>query len=97
MSEERSSATTAIIAFAGGALVGAGLALLFAPQSGRKTRAQISDLAEDAVDKAQDLGLDAMQTFEKARSRGEKWVGQAKEYVDEKKNQVASMLDGARS
>ena len=68
MTEERSpsGATAALIAFAGGALLGAGLALLFAPQSGRKTRGQIGDLAE-----------------------------KAKDLVDEKKTQVASMLDSA--
>ncbi|MDA8084136.1 MAG: YtxH domain-containing protein [Nitrospiraceae bacterium] len=37
-----------------GGIVGAGLALLFAPQSGRKTRSQIRDLAEDATDYASD-------------------------------------------
>ncbi|MBA4371634.1 MAG: hypothetical protein C0402_02095 [Thermodesulfovibrio sp.] len=37
-----------------GGIVGAGLALLLAPQSGRKTRAQIRDMAEDASDYASD-------------------------------------------
>ena len=37
-----------------GGIVGAGLALLFAPQSGRKTRSQIRDMAEDATDYASD-------------------------------------------
>ncbi|MGC2061703.1 MAG: YtxH domain-containing protein [Thermodesulfovibrionales bacterium] len=37
-----------------GGIVGAGLALLLAPQSGRKTRAQIRDMAEDASEYASD-------------------------------------------
>lgn len=37
-----------------GGIVGAGLALLLAPQSGRKTRAQIRDMAEDATEYAAD-------------------------------------------
>ena len=37
-----------------GGIVGAGLALLFAPQSGKKTRAQIRDMAEDVTDSASD-------------------------------------------
>ena len=38
-----------------GGIIGAGLALLLAPQSGRKTREQIADLAEDLVDSAAEL------------------------------------------
>jgi gas vesicle protein len=43
-----------LISFLIGGIVGAGLALLFAPQSGRKTRGKIMDLAEDAKDYAAD-------------------------------------------
>ena len=38
-----------------GGLVGAGVALLLAPQSGKRTRQQIADLAEDLKDYATDL------------------------------------------
>ncbi len=45
---------TILISFLIGGIIGAGLALLLAPQSGRKTRKQIADLAEDARDSASD-------------------------------------------
>ncbi len=45
---------TVLISFLIGGIVGAGLALLFAPQSGKKTRGKIMDLAEDAKDYASD-------------------------------------------
>ncbi len=41
-----------LISFLIGGIVGAGLALLFAPYSGRKLRGKIADMAEDAGDKA---------------------------------------------
>lgn len=44
-----------LIALILGGLAGAGLALLLAPQSGRRTRQQIADLAEDLKDYATDL------------------------------------------
>lgn len=44
-----------LVALVVGGLVGAGLALLLAPQSGRRTRQQIADLAEDLRDYATDL------------------------------------------
>ncbi len=97
MNNENSSSTgTALLAFAGGALLGAGLALLFAPQAGRKTRRQMGAFAEDAEEYAQDLVQEATRGLEKARQMGEQWMGQAKEFVDEKKAQVAASMDGAR-
>ncbi|MEW6108765.1 MAG: YtxH domain-containing protein [Nitrospirota bacterium] len=45
---------TILISFLIGGIVGAGLALLLAPQSGKKTRKQIVDMAEDVKDYASD-------------------------------------------
>jgi gas vesicle protein len=42
----------ALISFFVGGIVGAGLALLFAPYSGRKMRGKISDMADDVRDYA---------------------------------------------
>jgi gas vesicle protein len=47
--------TSILVALAVGGLVGASLALLLAPQSGKRTRQQIADLAEDLKDYATDL------------------------------------------
>ena len=53
-SQDDNNNATILISFLVGGIVGAGLALLFAPQSGRKTRGKIVDLAEDARDYASD-------------------------------------------
>ncbi len=45
---------TVLISFLIGGIVGAGLALLLAPQSGRKTRRQIAEFAEDVKDSTAD-------------------------------------------
>jgi gas vesicle protein len=45
---------TILISFLVGGIVGAGLALLFAPYSGKKMRGKIVDAAEDAKDYATD-------------------------------------------
>lgn len=46
---------TILVALAVGGAVGASLALILAPQSGKRTRQQIADLAEDLKDYANDL------------------------------------------
>ena len=47
--------TSILVALVVGGLAGAGIALLLAPQSGKRTRQQIADLAEDLKDYATDL------------------------------------------
>jgi gas vesicle protein len=44
----------AIFSFLIGGAVGAGLALILAPQTGKKTRRQIREIAEDLSDQAAD-------------------------------------------
>ena len=51
---EDSNNEAILISFLVGGIVGAGLALLFAPYSGRKLRGKIADAAEDARDIAGD-------------------------------------------
>jgi gas vesicle protein len=53
---EENNSGTILLSFLVGGIVGAGLALLFAPQSGKKMRGKIADMAEDARDYAADYG-----------------------------------------
>ena len=55
------SAATALIA---GALLGAGIAFLFAPQSGRQMRRKIRQFAETAGSKAQAARLELARSLE---------------------------------
>ncbi|HEY3175197.1 MAG TPA: YtxH domain-containing protein [Candidatus Polarisedimenticolia bacterium] len=56
MSDSGSDGTAVLLAFVAGAVVGVGLGLLFAPQTGKETREQVADLARRAREKAVDLG-----------------------------------------
>ncbi|MEW5747039.1 MAG: YtxH domain-containing protein [Nitrospirota bacterium] len=51
---ERTMAMVAVFSFLLGGAVGAGVALLLAPQSGKKTRRQIHHFAEDLAGQATD-------------------------------------------
>ena len=52
--DEDNNTGTILISFLIGGIIGAGVALLLAPQTGRKTRKQILDAADDVRDYASD-------------------------------------------
>lgn len=52
--EDDNTGAAILVSFLVGGIVGAGLALLFAPQAGKRTRKQIADLADDVKDYAAD-------------------------------------------
>jgi gas vesicle protein len=65
MSDENSCQVGGIVtAFAVGALVGAGIALLYAPQSGQETRKLIADKGRELKGRAQDKLEDAKDYIE---------------------------------
>jgi gas vesicle protein len=79
MGNEESDCSTGsiILAFFIGGLVGAGVALLLAPQSGKETRQKIKELADDAKEKA-------TKYAEEVKSKVTSAVGKGKELVEEK-------------
>ena len=83
-----------------GALIGAGVALLFAPRSGRETRADISRRARAAQDRVRDVANDVtdqvVDTFETARSRIEEQIDSARSAIVNKKEQVLRAMEAGR-
>ncbi len=69
MAENNSSSTPVggyLTAFAIGAVVGAGIALLYAPRSGRETRAMLAQKGHVLKDKAEEL-FDEAKGFVRAK------------------------------
>lgn len=90
MSEERGiSAGTVLVSFVAGAAIGAGLALLYAPKSGRDMRESIADLTDDAVDKIKEYAKDAQEKIKAA-------VEDGKETFIDKKSILASAIEAGR-
>ena len=90
MSEEQGvCAGTVLVSFVASAAIGAGLALLYAPKSGREMREDIVDLTEDAVDKIKEYTREAQEKIKCAIEDG-------KETIVEKKSILASAIEAGR-
>ncbi len=92
--DKKTGILSIVAAFAVGSLIGAGLALLMAPQSGAETRSMLADNASDMKDKA-------VGALEDTRDKANKTVddvskktkGKAAELKDKVKSQVSDKQD----
>lgn len=87
--EEGYSAGSVVISFLLGGLVGAGVALLLAPKSGRETRQKIIEMADDVREKAEDY-------VEQVKGRVTSAVGKGKDFYEEKKSIIASAVEAGK-
>ena len=64
MSKETSCFGEMFLSFAAGTLIGVGIAVLLAPQSGEQTRKQLRDVASNASSKGAEIYDDAKELYE---------------------------------
>ncbi len=72
------SAGAVAYAFLAGALIGTGVALLLAPQSGAKTRKLLGDYAEKAEDEIREKIKTAKSTLDATIEKGKEFVAEKK-------------------
>jgi len=88
-------------AFVIGALLGAGAALLFAPQTGEETRAGIARSARRAQGAAQDFVSDVSDTvadkFQEVRATVEDRIEATLDAVDQRKRRVTNAFHAGRA
>ncbi|SNB48037.1 YtxH domain-containing protein [Geobacter sp. DSM 9736] len=91
MTDEKNSVDTGTIlmAFLAGAAVGTGLALLYAPKTGKELRDRISDMTDDAVDKIKTYVTEAQDKIKTTLDEG-------KELLKEKKSVLSSALEAGK-
>ncbi len=83
-----------------GGLIGAGLALLLAPQTGKKTRKYLASLAEEMGEKANDTVSEFAETVsdfvEKATDRAAEFVKEKDTLTKESKKMLLAALEKAQ-
>lgn len=90
MSEECSYSGSAIaVGFILGGALGASLALLFAPEAGRRTRERLRDWAADVRDKT-------MEVSDELRDKAEDVLERSREVFEEKKAILSAVVQAGK-
>lgn len=80
------STTAEVVSFSAGALVGAGLALLYTPKTGHEMREKVSDVTGDAISKMKGLTTEVQDKLNRNLRRG-------REYAEEKVSELSSNVE----
>jgi len=89
MKDEGFGSGSLLLSFLLGGVVGAGLALLVAPQSGEETRRKIKELADDIKDKTNEY-------IKEAKDKVNTVADEGKGYYDEKKSLIKAAIDAGK-
>ena len=88
MSEDRNG-FVGLVCFMAGAALGAGLALIFAPQSGEETRKRVKEFSGKVSD-------DVKESYDKVAKEAKKSVDQVKTAAENAIDHVKAFIDGAK-
>jgi len=89
MRDENYGSGSVLLTFLLGGIVGAGLALLFAPQSGNETRRKISEMTDDVRDKSTEYA-------HQAKAKVTSLVDEGKTLYDERKSILRSAVEAGK-
>jgi gas vesicle protein len=82
--------------FITGALIGAGVALLFAPQSGEQMRGLLRDYAARAKDELDDVVDQGAEALDNTMERGHEFVEKGKDSLREAGRQVKDFAEAGK-
>ena len=90
MEENRGFAGSALVlSFILGGVVGAAMAILYAPWEGTKTREKLKDLTDEMKEKSDHLS-------EEWKEKAASFIEKGKEFVEQKKGILASAFDAGK-
>lgn len=97
---DNNNAATNLLFFLAGASIGAVVALLYAPQSGKKTREYLADKAEDSRDylkeKSKEIREQAEDYVEKGKDLVSAQLERGKDLVAKQKEQLSAALEAVK-
>ena len=83
-------------AFLAGAMIGAGAALLLAPQTGAQTRTLLRDYAQKAEDEVRERMGEMREKMKEAKTTLDSALEQGKQFLQEKKSVLSAAFEAGK-
>jgi gas vesicle protein len=96
VSMQRTSTSEYLTSFMVGGLIGAGVALLFAPRSGRETRELIGDRVRDGAARGRELKAELAEAGREVVDQASSFVERQRQSLQRQKDRVATAVDAGR-
>jgi gas vesicle protein len=90
------SASDVILAFLLGGIAGAGLALLYAPRSGRETREMLGERLRDTAERGRELRDEAITRGRTAVDEAQGYVERKKQAIEDRKDRLQAAVEAGR-
>jgi len=90
------SGGTIAFAFLAGAIIGAGAALLLAPQTGAQTRTLLRDYAQKAEEEVRDRMGEVREKMKEAKTTLDSVLEQGKQFLQEKKSVLSAAFEAGK-
>ena len=94
--QEGYSGGAVAFAFLAGAIIGAGAALLLAPQTGAQTRTQLRGYAQRAEDEVRERMGDVREKMKEAKTTLDSALEQGKQFLQDKKSVLTAAYEAGK-
>ena len=94
--QEGYSGGAVAFAFLAGAIIGAGAALLLAPQTGAQTRTQLRGYAQKAEDEVRDRMGEVREKMNEAKTTLDSALEQGKQFLQDKKSVLTAAYEAGK-
>ncbi len=91
--DDNCSSGTTLLSFLTGTVIGAGIALLYAPKTGEETRELLSDYGNDLRDKTRHLPLNLRGSAEDLAERGKHLINKGRDLIEQGTEMINSGKD----
>lgn len=94
--DDRGGGSGVVLSFMVGALSGAGLAILFAPRSGRETRELLGDKLRETSERGRRVGEQALERGRESAEEAARYLDRQRESLEKRRDRLASAVEAGR-
>jgi gas vesicle protein len=85
-----------LFSFILGAIVGAGVAIMYSPSTGAENRRKLSELKDEVMERTSDLREEAHGKYDETRDRLDKSIAKGKDIIEKQKGILSTAIEAGK-